>query len=127
VKTRIRIHVWGLGYSRVEIEDLSFGADLRLLVLPVPTESPYIDLRVGVSVFEPRRSQRMNALLRAMPAAIVQRLLRRIVLRIVRSEVAQDSAISAHKRHVSLPPLARGDGPVHLYRRWASQFYDASV
>jgi hypothetical protein len=29
----IDVHVWGLGYSRVHVTDLSWGLDLRLLVM----------------------------------------------------------------------------------------------
>jgi hypothetical protein len=39
--------------------------------------------------------------------------------------VAQDFVIWENKRYVPRPMLARGDGPIPLYRRWAAQFYEA--
>jgi nitrite reductase/ring-hydroxylating ferredoxin subunit len=124
VREAIDVHVWGLGYSRVHVTDLSLGLDLRLLVLPTPVEADRIELRIGISVRDFRESPRLYRLLRHIPRAISHGLIARALLRIYQHEVERDFNIWTHKRYVGAPALAVGDGPVGLYRRWASQFYD---
>ena len=38
-------------------------------------------------------------------------------------DARQDFAIWQHKRYLSAPALAAGDGPIGKYRAWARQFY----
>lgn len=38
-------------------------------------------------------------------------------------EVGNDLVIWRHKRYCPQPALAKGDGPIGAYRRWARQFY----
>src|SRR5580658_9345904 len=64
VHEAIDVHVWGLGYSRVHVTDLSWGLDLRLLVLPTPLDADRIELRIGLSVRDFRVSPRVPAGLR---------------------------------------------------------------
>ncbi len=120
----IDVHVWGLGYSRVDVSDLSAGLDLRLLVLSTPLDRDHIELRIGLSIRDFRASPRLHAGLRRLPRFFTEGLLGRALLRIYRHEVEQDFAIWKHKRFIDAPPLASGDGPVGLYRKWVRQFYD---
>ncbi|MCA9699357.1 MAG: Rieske 2Fe-2S domain-containing protein [Myxococcales bacterium] len=39
-------------------------------------------------------------------------------------DFARDFPIWENKRYLTRPVLAKGDGPVGLYRRWCTQFYD---
>jgi nitrite reductase/ring-hydroxylating ferredoxin subunit len=119
----IEVHAWGLGYSRVHVTDLSWGLDVRLLVLSTPLDAGHIELRLGLSVRDFSRSPRVSARLRFVPRAVTDGLLGRALLHVYRREVEQDCAVWAHKRYVERPALAAGDGPVGLYRRWAKQFY----
>jgi nitrite reductase/ring-hydroxylating ferredoxin subunit len=124
VHEAIDVHVWGLGYSRVHVTDLSWGLDLRLLVLPTPLDADRIELRIGLSVRDFRVSPRVPAGLRYLPRAITDGLLARALLRVYQNEVEQDFEIWTHKRYIDVPVLASGDGPVGLYRRWVKQFYE---
>ncbi len=123
VREAIDVHVWGLGYSRVHVSDLSWGLDLRLLVLPTPTDADRIDLRIGLSVRHFSKMRRVPALFRLLPRA-ASGLVARALLRVYRREIEQDFEIWQNKKYVVSPPLARGDGPVGHYRRWAKQFYE---
>jgi nitrite reductase/ring-hydroxylating ferredoxin subunit len=127
VREAIDVHVWGLGYSRVHVTDLSWGLDLRLLVLPTPIDADQVELRIGLTVRDFRVSRRVPASLRRLPRAVTDGLLARALLRVYRSEVEQDFEIWTHKRYVGTPALASGDGPIGHYRRWARQFYDVST
>jgi nitrite reductase/ring-hydroxylating ferredoxin subunit len=120
----IDVHVWGLGYSRVEVTDATAGLDLRLLVLSTPLDADHVELRIGLSVRDFRASPRVPAGLRWMPRSLTGGLLGRGLLRVYQREVEQDFTIWTHKRYVERPPLVSGDGPVGLYRKWARQFYD---
>lgn len=126
VREAIDVRVWGLGYSRVHVSDLSWGLDLRLLVLPTPTDADRIELRIGLSVRDFAKSPRAPALFRLLPR-VASRLAARALLRVYRHEIEQDFDIWQNKNYVHAPALARGDGPIGLYRRWAKQFYGAAV
>jgi nitrite reductase/ring-hydroxylating ferredoxin subunit len=126
VHEAIDVHVWGLGYSRVHVSDLSWGLDLRLLVLPTPIDADQIELRIGLSLRDFGASPRVPAFLRLLPRAITHGLLARVLLRVYCREIEQDFEIWRHKRYVDPPALAVGDGPIGLYRRWVRQFYSGN-
>ena len=103
------IKVWGLGYSQVDVRVDTIRFGVRIWVLPVPLDEDNIDLVLGVST--PRRLG---------PFARIGRF---ITYRILCEEVEQDRKFWAYKTYVETPPLAKGDGPVIAYRRYAQQFY----
>jgi nitrite reductase/ring-hydroxylating ferredoxin subunit len=117
VLSHFEVHVHGLGYSLVDLRLPDFGINLRHFVLATPTQSEMIDLRLAVSVEEPR----------FVPSAPVRRWMARLLARGVMSmykrDVGQDFDIWNHKAYVEQPALALGDGPIPLYRKWAKQFY----
>lgn len=117
----IRITAWGLGYSRVEVEDALVGARFRLLVLPTPLEAGRLRLTVGLSVQDPVRSPHRGW--RLLPRWLARGVVAPLALRIYARDVENDFAIWAHKGWVAQPALAEGDGPIGLYRAWARQFY----
>jgi hypothetical protein len=94
----------------VEISVPSLGTSLRLFVLPAPIDAERIDLVLAVA------GHGVRGRLACGP-----------VFRIVRREVEQDIAVWTTRRYLPRPALAKGDGPIAEYRRWASQFYAASV
>jgi len=44
-----------------------------------------------------------------------------------RRDLAQDFPVWEHKAYLDRPRLAKGDGPIGAYRRWAQQFYSGSA
>ena len=50
-------------------------------------------------------------------------LMARYILTNFAADAAQDFPIWVNKRYLAQPALAKGDGPVGKYRRWARQFY----
>jgi hypothetical protein len=54
---------------------------------------------------------------------LIAPLLRLIVHRIVCKEVDQDLDVWTYKTYQESPALAKGDGPIAEYRRYAQQFY----
>ncbi|TNE91204.1 MAG: (2Fe-2S)-binding protein [Deltaproteobacteria bacterium] len=108
-------HVHGLGFSLVEVRIPRFGLDIRLFVLPVPVEDGEIELRLGAA---------------SRGAGALGRVPRRIVSTaahwLLRHDAGQDIPIWRERAYVDRPGLARGDGPIGRYRRWARQFYPES-
>ncbi len=105
------VKVAGLGYSQVEISIPQLHLQLRAWVLPVPVDGEHIELRLGLS---------------AVQTPGLTMLLRRIGHAILCKEIDQDLDVWEHKAYLESPELAKGDGPIGAYRRWASQFYSVS-
>ena len=38
-------------------------------------------------------------------------------------QINQDDPVWANKKYLRRPAIGEGDGPIHAYRRWVSQFY----
>lgn len=114
------IHIHGLGYSQVDVTIPDMGLEARLLVLATPRDGEEIDLRLGLRLKDPVDRKRA---LRWLPAAVVRSGATRFVLNGFAADASQDFPIWENKAYVHLPRLARGDGPVGIYRKWAKQFY----
>ncbi len=103
--------VSGLGYSQVEVQ-IGVGPiklELRFFVLAVPIDDEHIHLRLGAAL--------------KGSWGPLGRLIRFIAHNILCREVSQDRAVWEHKIFRDPPRLAKGDGPIVPYRRWAKQFY----
>jgi nitrite reductase/ring-hydroxylating ferredoxin subunit len=114
------IHIHGLGYSQVDVTIPDLGLEARLLVLATPRDGEVIDLRLGLWLQDPVNRK---GFLRAIPAGAVGAGAARFILNGFASDARQDFPIWENKAYVDPPRLARGDGPIGLYRRWAKQFY----
>ena len=112
------IHVWGLGYSRVEVSAPRFGLRSRHLVFATPIDRERLHMRIGFA------HQRYDT--RFVPRAVVSavnRAIGELAIRTFRHDVMQDFDIWNYKTYVHPPQLAVGDGPIGAYRRWCKQFY----
>lgn len=123
IREDIDVHVWGMGYSRVEVDDRTFGIRLRLMVLPVPVEHDQLHLQIGLSMLTPGRCPDAVWPYRVLPLRVARVLLHRLFLETYAADVQDDFAIWRHKAYITPPVLAEGDGPVGRYRAWARQFY----
>jgi nitrite reductase/ring-hydroxylating ferredoxin subunit len=121
VRTDFDVVVEGLGVSRVDLTVRSLGAMLRLFVLPTPVGPGRVRLMLGASARAGLLAG-APAALRLLPGGLLARTVRDFTLFSLRSDVSQDRAVWATKRHLPRPVLAEGDGPIALYRRWAAQF-----
>ena len=104
---KVRVH--GLGWSLAEGEIAALGMRFRQFVLATPIDQDRIHLRIGTAVE------------RRLPG--VDWVLREFGFRSVAKEVERDRPIWENKRYLEHPVLAKGDGPIGAYRRWARQFY----
>lgn len=125
VPVRFAVTVHGLGYSTVESMTAP-GIRLRHFVLACPTETEEVELRVGIRI---ERIDRQRARTLRAVQALGERMVQELAFRAFCEDVEQDLPNWTTKRYVPRPSIAQGDGPIALYRRWASQFYpdDAGV
>ncbi len=123
LRAEFEVHVYGLGYSFVEVFVPEAGLRSRQFVLPTPTDGELTCLTVGMSMApldDPGRLLRPLALL---GRRVASELVRQFVFRAYVGDVEDDFKIWQNKAYVDRPVLAKGDGPIALYRRWATQFY----
>jgi nitrite reductase/ring-hydroxylating ferredoxin subunit len=117
VAAEFTIHVYGLGYSFVDVDVRSHHLRTRHFVLATPTDGERIDLHLGTAVAG------SGKWLGRVPGVLLDRAIGALVLRGFLADVQQDFRIWSHKVYVHPPALAQGDGPIGRYRSWAKQFY----
>lgn len=123
IRSEFEIHVYGLGYSQVDVIVAQMGIRARLFVLPTPLDGQQITLRIALSIFNDTEPGRIHPLLSLIPRGIFNPLVRYFTFAGFKHDVEQDIPIWQHKRYVQPPILAEGDGPVGKYRYWVKQFY----
>jgi nitrite reductase/ring-hydroxylating ferredoxin subunit len=123
MRSEFEIHVYGLGYSLVEVQVPQYGLAARLFVLATPVEERRVMLRAALSLQQSFRPSRIHPLLSLVPRSLVGGLAARGIFAGFTHDFQQDFVIWRHKRYVQPPILAQGDGPIGRYRQWAKQFY----
>jgi hypothetical protein len=119
-------HLYGLGYSYVEIHEKTIDMHARLWVLTTPVDGTSIDLVLVSQLHEIRKPRRFISGLGFLPSKLRQRLMNRILLAQQKRDVLQDVVIWEHKRFRTPPRLCKSDGPIGLFRRYCRQFYPES-
>lgn len=123
VRAEFEVHVHGLGYSLVEASVPAQGVRTRHFIFATPTDPGWIDLRIAMSAADVVRPGQIHPILVLVPPSLVTRLVRRLVFRGFAHDVAQDLEVWENKIFVATPRLARDDGPIAAYRRWAQTQY----
>ncbi len=126
VRTEIDIHAYGFGYSHVATELLGAGLSFHQFILATPTNPGRIDLRIGIRASMQGRRSKAHPLLSLLPRRLMLPTINRLSLMFFQHDISQDFDIWSNKGYIEKPPLARGDGPIGTYRRWARQFYNDS-
>ncbi len=116
-------HVFGLGYSLVEIHERSIGMDSRLWVLATPVDGTLIEVALIGQVRNIERPRRAIVGLRFLPPRLRAALMNEIILTVQKRDVLQDVVIWGRKQYRSRPRLCKSDGEIGKYRRYCRQFY----
>ena len=118
-----RTHIFGLGYSFVEIREHSIGMDMRLWVLATPVDGTLIDLSLASQVREVRGPKRWIAGLGFLPPRWRAPVMNKFIGTLQERDVQQDVVIWSRKQYQSRPRLCRSDGEIMPYRTYCAQFY----
>ena len=116
-------HVYGLGYSYVEIHEKTIDLRARYWVLSTPVARNRIELVLANQVRQIRKPRRPIMGLRFLPVSLRHRVMNQILLSQQKQDVRQDVAIWERMRYQPKPRLCRADGPIGQYRRYCRQFY----
>lgn len=123
IRSKFRVHVHGLGFSHVECHVENRNIRLRYWVLCTPTHDDQCELRGAATAALLERPAMVSPALRLLPRRLATRLAQQVAFYEFCHDLQQDFEIWRHKRYVEPPLLAKGDGPVGLYRKWCRQFY----
>lgn len=113
IRVLFDIEVRGLGYSLVRGHIPALKSRFHNYVLTTPVDEGMSDLRV-CTIAEGDFG----------PLKFLQQLVGAVAFMGLKHEVSQDFEIWANKTWVERPALAKGDGPIGRYRKWARQFYE---
>ena len=116
-------HIYGLGYSFVDIREHSIGMNMRLWVLATPVDGTLIDLTLVSQVREIRNPKRLIAGLGFLPPRFRAPLINKFMALQQKQDVLQDVVIWGPKRYESRPRLCRSDGEIMPFRYYCAQFY----
>ena len=122
IRAEFEVHVWGLGYSFVEVDIPKQKMESRHFVFPTPVDEQHIDLRAAVAI-KPHDIRAISPLLAVLPQRVALEVVGTMALRAYCGDIEQDFDIWEHKRYLQPAALADGDGPVGPYRKWCRQFY----
>ncbi|MCO4772680.1 MAG: Rieske (2Fe-2S) protein [Deltaproteobacteria bacterium] len=122
IRTEFTIHVYGLGYSRVEAHVPELNLRSRHLVLSSPIDGDRIDLTIAVAMGE-TSPRDVHRLLSWVPKALFRPAAHLGMFKAYVHDVSQDLAIWENKSYVHPAQVAQGDGPIGRYRTWARRFY----
>ena len=125
LKSVFKVWVWGLGYSFVEVAVPKLGFELRNFVLATPIGRGKVQLRIAMSMKRLKYTQSLHPALKLVPKTLLEFLVHRAAMAGFKNDVLQDFDIWNHKTSIDKPMLAKGDGPVGIYRKWARQFYSS--
>ncbi|MGW2597160.1 Rieske 2Fe-2S domain-containing protein [Streptomyces klenkii] len=113
----VALKAHGLGMMVTDARTL--GAHLKVYVLPTPIDPTHVDVRVCVSV------ERFIGIGSSLPS--IRRIISRVIHPLLLLDVSKDFPIWQNKTYLERPMLAKGDGPIMDYRRWARQFYTTTA
>ena len=119
----VTAHVYGLGYSNVDIHENRIGIVSRMWVLATPVDGTFIDLVLVGQLRNIRKPKRLAFGLAFLPVSLRTRLMGKLFMFMQVRDVLQDVKIWGKKTYRTHPRLCRADGAIGKYRRYCRQFY----
>ena len=116
-------HVYGLGYSFVEVHEHAFDMDTRLWVLATPIDGESIEMVLVSQVGQLLRPKRPIFGMRFLPLRLRTRIMNKIIIAAQKRDVLKDVVIWGRKQYRPRPLLCRSDGEIVTFRRYCEQFY----
>jgi nitrite reductase/ring-hydroxylating ferredoxin subunit len=123
IRAEFNVHVWGLGYSLVDVWVEKFDLHTRVFVFPAPIDGEQITMRSAVSINTTVSPKRIHWALGLLPRNWALRLIQKATLKGYCDDLSADFEIWENKMYMQPPALAKGDGPIAAYRKYCRQFY----
>ncbi|NRB38510.1 MAG: Rieske (2Fe-2S) protein [Pseudomonadales bacterium] len=118
-----KTHLWGQGFNYQLSTVPQYNLFARTHVLATPTEDGFMMIHLAVSLKPLDNPEKIHPLLRLLPKAWVHKLVWAGYMKEMEADLKQDFPMWQNKTYLDKPALAKGDGPVALYRKWSKQFY----
>jgi len=115
------INASGVGHSRVEVDEKKLGLQIRYVVMPTPVNNEQVEVRVITQIALPENTA-VNLLTKVIPKKVLQKIIAEIAATEMGNDFIPDINIWENKIYVEKPKLAKGDGPIMKYRKWAAKF-----
>ena len=119
-------HVYGLGYSYVEVHEHGIGMDTRLWVLATPIDGNVVEMVLVSQVKRIRKPKRPIIGMRFLPSGLRTWLMSKIIIAAQKRDVLMDVVIWGRKHYAPRPRLCGSDGEIGVFRRYCEQFYPDS-
>jgi phenylpropionate dioxygenase-like ring-hydroxylating dioxygenase large terminal subunit len=126
VDAKFSLHLQGPGLAVIKANVSPMDLESYHLILPRPIDKDTIELRIGASMRKIQSAKKLHPLATLLPRPYLNKLVFKILFKEFVKDVGMDQEIWENKTYVHPPLLAKGDGPVMQYRKWAQQF-DASL
>jgi nitrite reductase/ring-hydroxylating ferredoxin subunit len=107
----------GLGHIWVNARIPRLRASAVFQAMTTPLDPLHVEIRFSVALRVGTHARSSSERL------LLSRLLTRALGPAFRSDIQQDFPVWEHKIYIEQPRLAKGDGPIPAFRRWARQFY----
>lgn len=116
-------HLYGMGYSFVDITEHTIPVRSRFWVLATPLDGTYMELVLANQTQEIDHVRRTILGLGFLPKRMRAKLTNYIMLEGQVNDVEQDLPVWNRKVFRPRPVLSRADGKIMLFRRYCEQFY----
>lgn len=116
-------HLYGMGYSFVDITERTIPLRSRFWVLVTPLDGTYMELVLANQVQETERIRRLIVGLGFLPKRTRARVSNYMMLEGQVKDVRQDLPVWNRKIFRPRPVLSGADGKIMLFRRYCRQFY----
>ena len=113
----------GLGYSFVEVDLPQLGMETRNFVFARPIDSENTSLTIALSIKNIDHPEKIHPVLKLIPKKLLRSIILSATFKGYMNDVKQDFFVWENKKYVTRPSLAKGDGPIGLYRKYVQQFY----
>lgn len=117
------VHVYGLGYSYVEVVERAIDMQTRLWVLATPIDGRLIQLTLASQIRNMAKPRKPIVGMRFLPVRLRTMIMNKIVIAAQRHDVLQDVTVWGRKRYRERPFLCSSDGEIGLFRQYCHQFY----
>ncbi len=118
VEVLFDIVVHGLGHIWAAAAMPRLRSAAVFQAMATPLDPLHVEIRFSVAL-------RVGSAATNARAQLLSGLLTRMLAPAFRRDLARDFPVWEHKVYLDQPRLAKGDGPIGAYRRWARQFYSS--